>query len=64
MTWAMALSLPASSSTAAFPKGTLKFFASMNFTAFRDSTIQPGRGEVRSCCLGGRRTPWDELSKR
>ncbi|MCI71444.1 hypothetical protein A2U01_0092707, partial [Trifolium medium] len=38
----MALSRPATSSTAPSPNGTLKCFESMNFTALRDSTIQPG----------------------
>ena len=60
----MALSLPARSSTAARPKGTLKCFLSMNFTALRDSMIQPGSGDVRSSCLGGRRTPLEELINR
>jgi hypothetical protein len=55
--WAIALSLPATSSTAASPKGTLKCLLSMNFTALSDSIIQPGSGDVRSSCLGGRRMP-------
>jgi len=33
----------------------------MNFTALRDSIIQPGSGDTRSSCLGGSRTPYEEL---
>ncbi|RXH74201.1 hypothetical protein DVH24_028922 [Malus domestica] len=58
----MTLSLPATSSTAPFPNGTLKCFASMNFMALRDSMIQPGSGDVASSCFGVRSTPWEELN--
>ncbi|KAF4361014.1 hypothetical protein F8388_016823 [Cannabis sativa] len=57
----MALSLPATSSTAYFPDGTLKCLESMNFTALRDSMIHPGSGDVASSCLGGMSTPLEEL---
>lgn len=60
----MALSLPAINSIAEKPKGTLKCFESIIFTALRDSMIQPGSGDVRSCCLGGRRIPLEELISR
>nr|KYP71393.1 hypothetical protein KK1_010651 [Cajanus cajan] len=33
----------------------------MNFTALRDSMIQPGRGEKLSSCWGGSKTPLVEL---
>ncbi|KAL9272316.1 hypothetical protein AKJ16_DCAP19250 [Drosera capensis] len=61
MTWATALSLPATSSTAACLEGIVKCFLSMYLTALRDSMIQPGSGDVRSSCLGGRRMPLDEF---
>lgn len=60
----MALSFPATSSMAATPDGTLKCLLSMNLTAFRDSMIHPGRGDVMSSCRGGRRTPLEELNNR
>lgn len=64
MIWATALSLPATNSIAAKPEGTLKCFESIIFTALRDSMIQPGSGDVRSSCLGGRRMPLEELISR
>ncbi|KAK9046504.1 hypothetical protein V6N11_052391 [Hibiscus sabdariffa] len=42
----MTLSLPATSSTATYPMGTLKCFESMNFTTLSDSMIQPESGGV------------------
>ena len=61
MIWAMALSLPPISSIAASPEGTEKCFESMYFTGLRDSMIHPGSGEIRSCCLGRRRTPVEKF---
>ena len=57
MIWAIALSLPLTSSIAANPEGTEKCFESMYLTGFRDSMIQPGRGEIESIECGRRRTP-------
>ncbi|KAL1353188.1 hypothetical protein AAHE18_06G220200 [Arachis hypogaea] len=58
-TCAIALSLPATSSTALVPWGTEKWAESMYLTALRNSTIQTGKGEWLSSMLGGISTPHD-----
>lgn len=60
-TCARALSFPATSSTALFPSGTVKWSESMYFTALRDSTIHPDKGPWASSMWGGIRTPHDAL---
>ncbi|KAL4385300.1 hypothetical protein GQ457_15G026910 [Hibiscus cannabinus] len=60
---AMALSLPATSSIAAYPTGTLNCFESLNFTTLSDSMIQPGSGDVKSSCRGGSKTPFVEFTR-